>query len=174
MCRHVEGLRLVEWASAPTFAGRSRARGQKARGLKFEREVEAELARRGRQPLAPEELDTAPQGPAPTFVRGPWIGFEDAAGRGLAQPDFILPDLGLVLEVKLSETPRAFEQLFSLYIPLLNVLLPRDGGWWGLQVCRNLAPVAREERPTDDWGAILEDLPAVVPPARAVWHFCPI
>jgi hypothetical protein len=151
MCRHVKGLKWAQWADPPSFAKRKRARGAKAAGLRFERKVAEELARRGE------------------VWHGQWIEFEDVNGRGLAQPDFILPSEGIVLESKLTETPAAFEQLFSLYLPLLELLMGER--LCGVQVCRNLAPVPREARPSGAYGEILDDL---APVPGAVWHYLPI
>jgi hypothetical protein len=60
----------------------------------------------------------------PQVVRGPWFGFEDARGRGVCQPDFLLLTARglLVCEAKLTYTSAAWTQLDRLYIPVLR--------WW--------------------------------------------
>lgn len=137
MCRHVEQLKFARYAKPPGFLGkRKRVRGKKAAGLRYEKKLGEELARRG--------ID---------FGKGLWIEFEDANGKGFAQPDFVVYGSGKkwrILEAKLSQTNVAFEQLFSLYLPLLAHLHP-DIEFTPLQVCRNLRGIrAGDPRLVDD------------------------
>lgn len=149
---------MVKWADSPGFAkGKPRAKGKKAAGLRYERRVAEWLEERGFRRVTP-----AGEFGKDSMLVGPWI----RDGKMLAQPDIVIPSRRLVLEVKLSETPTAWGQL-EKYCGLLAKLL--GGDWWGVQVCRNLAAVGREERPLGPWGEILEDLPEG-PVDRGVWH----
>jgi len=62
------------------------------------------------------------------------IKFVDAFGEALAIPDFILLEKKIVVEVKLSFTLAAVDQLELLYLPLLRELAPGD--WRGVVVCK--------------------------------------
>lgn len=145
MCRVIENLQTAVYSASP-FPKRKRiGRGAKAAGLRYEKCVGEELARRGL-----------------TVVRGPWIKFHDINGQGFAQPDFIIQDSEThwaILEVKLSQTKTAFEQLFSLYLPLLTFLHP-GVKFVPLQVCKNL-------RYEDD--KIVDDL--TLTKQGATWHW---
>lgn len=56
-----------------------------------------------------------------TLAQGQWIEFEDANGKGYAQPDFFLvrADRIVCWEVKLRQTAAAISQIMELYRPLL-------------------------------------------------------
>ena len=147
MCRHIQSssLDFARYSKNPFGAKPKRSRGAKAAGLRYERMVGKELARR--------RLD---------FAQGPWIQFKDNNGIGFAQPDFIVYsslDLWIVLEAKLSQTPAAFEQLLRLYIPLLRKLHP-NVELVPVQVCRNLK---RKDK------LIVDDLRKVK--SGSTWHW---
>jgi len=123
VCRCISGLEFARYSKNPWGGKPRRGRGVRAAGLRYEERVGKELARR--------KLD---------FARGPWIEFRDVNGKGFAQPDFVVyadSSRWIVLEAKLSQTPAAFEQLFSLYIPLLTQLHP-EIELVPVQVCKNL------------------------------------
>ena len=67
-----------------------------------------------------------------------WIQFRDAHGLGHAQPDIYIvqEDRILLLECKLTQTGRAWDQMKKLYVPLLSLIyeLPVVS----VQVCKNL------------------------------------
>jgi hypothetical protein len=141
----VASLDYVRYSTSPWKGKKPRVRGKKAAGLRYERRVGEELARR--------KFD---------FAHGPWLEFSDGNGRGFAQPDFVIYDSAqrwLILEAKLSQTSAAFEQLFSLYVPLLAhlhegvELIP-------VQVCRNLR---NRKYP------IIEDVSQAKP--GCIWHW---
>ena len=128
-----DSLEFAQYSRSPWHGRKPRTRGKKAAGLRYERMVGEELARR--------KLD---------FAHGLWIEFRDVNGKGFAQPDFIVYDstgAWTILEAKLSQTPAAFEQLFNLYIPLLSHLHPQVE-LTPVQVCRNLrtrsAPIVED------------------------------
>lgn len=134
MTRQVRGLRWARLREAGPF-GRSRPRGAKAMGVRYERQLAKQLGAGWRH--------------------GQWIEFEDANGRGWAQPDFIL--IGqrrlVVLEAKYTWVPEAMAQLDLLYRPLCEAL-------WGLPVvgfvvCKNLIPQIQGNLWTD-LGEMLE------------------
>ena len=144
MCRHISGLISAQYAENP-FGRTPRARGLKAKGLRYQRSVGEFLAKR--------HLDVR---------AGPWIHFSDRHGPGFAQPDFVIhyaPERWIVLEAKLTQTPNAFEQLIHLYLPLLSHLHP-NVELVPVQVCRNL-----REPPQ----LLIEDLSEASP--GATWHW---
>lgn len=69
---------------------------------------------------------------------GTWLYFSDENGPGYAQPDhYVVQDNRvLLIECKLSQTPRAWVQMRKLYKPLLEMYynLPV----LCIQACRNL------------------------------------
>jgi|TARA_R110000824_G_scaffold230800_1_gene418465 hypothetical protein len=70
-----------------------------------------------------------------------WLGFMDNNGRGWAQPDvyWIMPELILVGEAKLTQTFTAIKQVKDLYRPLLAKLY--DKPVIGFQICKGLRKV---------------------------------
>lgn len=143
MPRLVENLKWAQYAARSPWPKPRRVRGKKAAGLRYERLLGEELARRGLE-----------------FEHGPWIEFEDSHGRGFAQPDFLVFGEGhwTLLEAKLSQTPTAFAQLFGLYLPLLCLLHPQVQ-IVPVQVCRNLR----------QGGDVVEDFLGANP--GATWHW---
>lgn len=118
MTRAVKGLKWAEARDAGPF-GRSRPRGAKALGVRYERNLAKAL---------------------PGWRHGQWIEFEDQNGRGWAQPDFI-HQFGrklVVLEAKYSWVPEAIGQLELLYRPLCEAIWGREV--LGFVVCKNLVP----------------------------------
>lgn len=65
-----------------------------------------------------------------------WIDFEDANGRGGAEPEAfaVLPNEVVLVEVKLTGCRYAHEQLGGLYAPLLSHIYRRPVR--GLQICK--------------------------------------
>lgn len=107
--RVIVGLQWVQRAQSP-FHGKPRARGTKALGHKFERQVGERLKLQGYSPLL-----------------GQWFRFRDANGTGFCQPDIML-DLGsciAVLECKLTDTDGARTQLELLYRPVVSMAFER-------------------------------------------------
>lgn len=98
----------------------TRPRGSKGAGLRYQRKV---------------TLHTG-------GIGGKWYKFLDANGVGFCSPDVLLPQqkLLLVLEVKLTDTPQAQEQLLDLYIPVLRQLWP--GPIRGIVVAKSLTPAS--------------------------------
>ena len=91
------------------------------RGLAFERRVGRELRK-----LA-----------LPRLLVGPWLAFHDAAGPGLAQPDFLAwtrRGTPLLIEVKLGYSAEAWEQMDLLYLPLVQQIFG-ESAWTRIQIC---------------------------------------
>jgi hypothetical protein len=104
----------------------------------------------------------------PDVPHGPWLEYVDSAGRGFAQPDFVIKLGGalVVLECKYTWTPEGHTQVERLYKPLLERLegLPVVG----VQVCKKLLPGMPGEI------AVCGSLTAAISAAwygRAVWHW---
>jgi hypothetical protein len=90
-------------------------RGNRAKGVAYERKVQKFLA---------DELGFQ-------YLPSPWIRYKLLSGSiHWAQPDGIYFDLfrGLytIVEIKLSHTPDAYEQIWNLYHPLLASIFPSD------------------------------------------------
>ena len=129
--RTIEGLIWARQAEEkPAFVRKSRARGAKALGLRYE----SALAKR-----------------IPGAKHGQWYQFQDKNGLGWCQPDFvafILEDSTyLVLECKHTWTAEGHSQLEKLYLPVLKMVDSTSAGetceprrFLGIQVCKHLAP----------------------------------
>lgn len=127
--RHVAGLLWAEHVAEGPFGPQKRRKGAKAAGLGYERKV---------------------CGALPAAIFNPWFAYMDANGKGFAQPDFLLPLKGgilAILEVKLTATPTAEEQLRELYMPIAEFLWP-DREVIGVMVAKNLTSGARNVHTT--------------------------
>ena len=140
---HTASLHSARLIERPNCIPKSRPRGTKALGLRYERSLAKYL---------------------PGATHGQWIEFADRNGPGFCQPDFLLnfrPRCMVVLECKLSWTFDAVEQLDNLYRPVVEKVfgLPAVGvvvtknlvrfppGYW--KVCSTLGAaieVAEEEK----------------------------
>ena len=123
--REVRGLR---WARAlrgrPSCIPVGRARGIKALGVRYERELAKELRE---------------------AKRGVWFEFEDSKGHGFCQVDFLMawgpkPPRPLVIEVKHTWTKEAREELERLYLPIVWLASGREP--LGVVICKRLVPEA--------------------------------
>lgn len=96
--------------------------------MSYERKVVKELARQLREGELPDG----------ELFAGQWLVFYDARGRGFAQPDayIVFSRAVLAVEVKLTQTEIAEDQLQNLYRPLLERLYKLPVHL--LQVCRHL------------------------------------
>lgn len=115
----IEGL---EWAKAlpgrPKCIPQGRARGAKAAGLRYEREIAGAL---------------------PGSVHGQWFEFRDRNGLGYCQPDLLLrggPGELVVLEAKYTWVAQGHGQIAELYRPVVELATKR----WvlGIVVCKVL------------------------------------
>ena len=109
--------RLSGW---PDIIPKTRLRGVKALGGRYEVAVAKQLGRDAR--------------------KGVWWSYHDINGPGLCQTDFII--LGeiwaVILECKHTWTAEGMEQLKDLYMPVVERALDRRT--LGIQVCKHLVP----------------------------------
>lgn len=139
MARIIYRLQSANWLEGwPEIIPRSRSRGVKALGSRYEAAVAKQLGRNAR--------------------RGIWWAYRDANGPGLCQTDFIIVGevWAVILECKHTWTPEGMEQLSDLYIPVVEMAL--DKKVVGVQVCKNLVP--------DHTGPVYDNLEAAVMAAR--------
>jgi hypothetical protein len=150
---HPQGHRVVdglEWASPsprPGF-GPSRARGAKALGLRYERQVARAV---------------------PGAEHGLWWQFRDRAGHGWCQTDLVVRGARrtLVLEAKLTWTWRGHTQIGQLYRPVLEAALGLPVV--GVVVCRTLRPETSAVAAVR--GTLREAVAAALEGRHAVWHW---
>lgn len=105
MPRLVSGLTFAEAVPRPACIPKSRPRGIRAVGLRFERKLAKAL---------PGEV-----------LCGQWFAFRDENGHGYCQPDFLIlqRDCVTILECKLSDIEGAEAQLRRLYMPVVRKAL---------------------------------------------------
>ena len=117
--RRIMGQVRAKPCARPACIPRSRPRGAKALGLRYERALARAL---------------------PHGRHGPWYEFIDANGPGYCQPDIVL-DMGecmFVLESKLSNVEQAKAQIEDLYVPVLTAA--HRTKVHGIIVVRHLTP----------------------------------
>ncbi len=121
-CRHIKGLISADSCARPSNIPKSRPRGRKAAGLKYERDLACGL-----------KLGKAP------IWHGQWFKFVDANGIGVCQTDILLKTgLGIaILESKYTWTPDGHTQLDKLYIPVVEKAHPGTPAF-GIVVCKVL------------------------------------
>jgi hypothetical protein len=124
--RIVRGL-LSAWESLDPGMPKARYWGRKAEGIRFEKAVSELLPSNAR--------------------RGVWFRYEDSAGLGVCQPDWIVP-LGkktiLIVECKRTECPEGTTQLTRLYFPVVERATGRRP--IGMLVCNYLTLATPTER----------------------------
>lgn len=101
--RDVVGLEWARRCSRPSFIGKSRPRGAKLQGLRYERILGKAL---------------------PAAECGQWFEFRDRQGLGWCQTDLLLvvPSGVLVLEAKYSWVPEGHRQV-GQYLPIVSKAL---------------------------------------------------
>lgn len=121
MTRHrvVSGLKYATTCERPEFIPRSRPRGVKGDGLRYERKVAKAV---------------------PGAEHSPWFMYFDHNGEGWCNPDLMLrvPQGIVVLECKLTDTWQAKAQIEELYAPV--VAMATGERVFGITVARNLSP----------------------------------
>lgn len=124
-CRIIRGIIGAEPVARPTNIPKSRPRGRKAAGLKYERDLASglRLSIVGKIPL----------------WHGQWFRFLDANGVGVCQTDIILrtPNGIAILESKYTWTATGHIQLDKLYIPVVEKAYPGNAAF-GIVVCKVL------------------------------------
>lgn len=119
MSRVISGLQWARACEKPACIPNSRARGRKAAGLRYERELAKAI---------------------PEAIHGQWFEFQDAKGRGWCQPDLFLHTASavFVLESKYTWTEAGHKQIDGLYRPVLEGFF--HAPVLGIVVCKVLTP----------------------------------
>jgi len=133
--RVVVGLKWARPCGRPGCIPRSRPRGAKAQGVRYERALAKAL---------------------PAARHGQWWEFEDRNGLGFCQTDLIWEADGrmVVLEVKYTWVWSGHTQLEQLYRPVVEAATGM--GVSGIVVCKNLIPeIPRTVHVTGELGAAL-------------------
>lgn len=124
-CRFVKGLISADPCTRPPNIPKSRPRGRKAAGLKYEKDLACglRLSIIGKMPL----------------WHGQWFRFIDQNGLGVCQPDIIVrTPVGIaILESKYTWTQAGHLQLEKLYIPVVEKANPGVPAF-GIVVCKVL------------------------------------
>lgn len=124
--RKIAGLLWARQISKPAWAQlNSGLYGTKSQGLAYEKKVSKAF------PLAKRNL---------------WFGFQDANGNGICSTDLVL-DLGsevLIIECKLTDTPKAVAQLQELYIPVVEKAWGHKAR--GVVIAKNLTSYTDQRR----------------------------
>jgi hypothetical protein len=121
--RIIYKLKEVDYAVHAPIGPPKNVKGALGRGLAFERKFGRKL-----KILYKKEQ----------IYSNIWLCLIDANGYGVAQPDFYV-DTGhsvILFECKLTQTKKAWVQLYDLYKPLLSKLLHKPV--MCVQVCKNL------------------------------------
>lgn len=143
MSRIITGLAWAkELEGWPDSIPRSRVRGVKALGRRYEAAVARQLGSEATQ--------------------GQWWTFRDSNGPGLCQTDFIIPGSSwiVVLECKHTWVPDGMDQLQYLYLPVVGMATGKRV--IGIQVCKHMVPYAR--------GKVFQDLESAVEAAKDNWR----
>lgn len=112
MTRRLEGLQSATPCSRPPTIPQGRARGAKAAGLRYEKDL----------------LKTLKIAfPLSAISYGQWFSFTDTNGPGYCQPDILLPlrQSLVILEAKYSWVPEAHLQIERLYRPICQFVFQR-------------------------------------------------
>lgn len=115
--RTIIGLISAAPCERPACIPKSRPRGRKGAGLKYERDLARAI---------------------PAGRHGQWFAFVDKKGPGYCQPDILL-DTGLgiaVLEAKYTWTIQGHRQIAQLYKPVVQSVYPKRV--FGIVVCKVL------------------------------------
>lgn len=142
MSRVVSGLLWARQVPRPEFIPRSRPKGAKAKGLRFERLVAKAL------PGAKHAL---------------WFEYGDSHGKGWCSTDLVLefPNRVVVIEVKLTDTPVAIGQLAGLYLPVLAKAFAKPT--YGVIVAKHLTTGTEPTRVVDNLAAALRLCTKTIP-----------
>lgn len=147
-CKQIQGLKWAKAVVQPEWLPHSRPRGAKAKGLAYEAALGREI---------------------PFARRGDWFEFEDKAGIGNAQVDYLFAHEGIiyVIEVKYSLTMEGFAQIEKLYKPILERIFLREVR--GIQVCKVLKPLELARSGAIVSGALAGAM--AIRTGRVVWHW---
>lgn len=128
------GLTFAAPCQRPNFIPKSRPKGVKAEGLRYERLVGKEF---------------------PKALVAQWWNYIDANGPGWCQTDLVLRSAkrALVLECKLTDTDYAVGQLKLLYLPVVELALGVPA--YGIVVAKYLTPATERSRVVDNLDAAI-------------------
>ncbi len=146
--------------SRPSNIPIPRTRGVKAEGRRYERLV-------GKKLLEPNSLRLQMKTGAQIELRSSvWFEFLDANGRGVCEADHLIicPDRVVVVEVKLTQTPRGISQLKHLYLPCARHVF-KEVPVLGVMVCKTL--YEQPEALVGSFSEVLKSDPNVIP----TWHW---
>lgn len=122
--REIAGLQFAEMCLRPSHIPKSRPRGSKAAGLRYEKALAAAI---------------------PRAIHGQWFRYLDLKGPGHCQPDLLIVGQKrvIVLECKLSNVAEGRAQLEGLYLPIVSMVWP-DKKALGLVATRHLTRAGDE------------------------------
>lgn len=117
LSREIKNLIWAKACSRPSCIPKSRPRGKKAAGLRYERDLAKAV---------------------PGAIHGQWFEFTDSAGHGWCQPDLFFESHSAiwVLEAKYTWTEAGHRQIDRLYKPVLEKAL--DKPCFGMVVAKVL------------------------------------
>lgn len=132
MSRIIRGLIWAQPCERPKNIPKSRPRGRKAAGLKYERDLAC-------------GLKMSIVGKVPIW-HGQWFKFEDSRGTGVCQTDIVLrTPVGIaILESKYTWTEAGHAQIDRLYVPVLEAANPGVPAF-GFVVCKVLTSDVKPE-----------------------------
>ena len=131
-CRIIKGLISANPCPRPANIPKSRPRGRKAAGLKYERDLACGLR-------------LSITGKAPIW-HGQWFQFVDSRGMGVCQTDILVktPFGTAILESKYTWTEDGHTQIDKLYVPVVEKAYPGTPAF-GIVVCKVLTGDVKPE-----------------------------
>lgn len=117
--RQIVGLQYAAMCLRPAHIPKSRPKGSKAAGLRFEKALAAAI---------------------PRADHGQWFEFRDLNGPGHCQMDLVIEGQKriVIIECKLTEVEQGVEQLRELYFPIAEKVWP-DKKPLGIVAARHLS-----------------------------------
>lgn len=117
--RQICGLQYAALCLRPAHIPKSRPKGAKAAGLRYEKALSAAI---------------------PRAEHGQWFEFSDLNGPGHCQIDLLIEGKKrvVVIECKLTNVEQGFAQIKELYFPIVEKIWP-DKKPLGIVACRHLS-----------------------------------
>lgn len=143
--REIAGLQFAEMCLRPSHIPKSRPRGSKAAGLRYEKALASAI---------------------PRAIHGQWFRYLDLNGPGHCQPDLLIVGQKrvIVLECKLSNVAEGRAQLEGLYLPVVSKVWPEKKAL-GIVAARHLTRAGDEKLivPTLKEAILLADAGSALP-----------
>jgi hypothetical protein len=143
--RSVVGLHYAAMCLRPAHIPKSRPKGSKAAGLRYEKALAAAI---------------------PRAEHGQWFEFKDLNGPGHCQMDLVIEGAKrvVIIECKLTEVEQGQEQLEKLYFPIAKLVWP-DKKPLGIVAVRHLSkcPDVREVETTLKGAILRAETKGVIP-----------